>query len=118
VGDPDVFARNAQLDQQAQAGQRGGAGARGHQLDVAHVLAHHLQAVEHRRTHHDGGAVLVVVEHGNLQSLAQLALDVEAVRRLDVFEVDAAKGRLQGRNDVDQLVRVALIDLDVEDIDA
>ena len=35
VGHPDVLARQAELDQQAQAGQRRGAGARGDELDLA-----------------------------------------------------------------------------------
>jgi hypothetical protein len=55
----------------------------------------------------DGGAVLVVVEDRDLHALAQLALDVEAVRRLDVLEVDAAEGGLQRGDDVDQPVEVA-----------
>jgi hypothetical protein len=38
VGDKDVLARNAQLDQQAQAGQRGSAGTGGHQLDLLRGL--------------------------------------------------------------------------------
>jgi len=118
VGHPDVFARQAQLHEQAQAGQGGGAGSRGDQLDLLQVFAHHLQAVEDGRAHHDGGAVLVVVEDGNLHALAQLALDVEAVRCLDVFEVDAAEGGLQGGDDFHQLVWVLLVDLDVEHIDA
>src|SRR3546814_6250533 len=39
----------------------------------------------------------------------------------DVFSsdlIDAAEGRLQRRDDVDQLGRVGLVDLDVEDVDA
>src|SRR5262249_28433027 len=47
----------------------------------------------------------------------QLTLDDEALRRLDVLEVDAAEGRLEARDDVDELVRVALVHLDVEDVD-
>ena len=55
---------------------------------------------------------------GIFMPLAQLLLDVEALRRLDVLEVDAAEGRLERGDDVDQLVRVVLGDLDVEDVDA
>ena len=77
-----------------------------------------LQPVEHRRADDDRRAVLVVVEHRDLHPLAQLALDVEALRRLDVLEVDAAEGGLERGDDVDQLVGVALVDLDVEHVDA
>jgi hypothetical protein len=118
VGHEHVFALNAQLEQQVQAGQRRGARAGGHQLDLARPLADHLERVQHRRAHGDGRAVLVVVEHRDLHALAQLALHVEAVGRLDVFEVDGAEGRLQRGNDVDQFGRVFFVDLDVEHVDA
>ena len=62
--------------------------------------------------------MLVVVEDRDLHARAQRALDVEAVGRLDVLEVDAAEGRLERRDQVDQLVEVLLVDLDVEDVDA
>ena len=42
----------------------------------------------------------------------------EALRRLDVLEVDAAEGRLERGDDVDELVGVGLVDLDVEHVDA
>src|SRR5439155_20212335 len=53
----------------------------------------------------------------NLHALAAFALDVEAFRRLDVLEVDAAKSRLERADDVDELVRIALRDLDVEAVE-
>ncbi len=87
-------------------------------LTSLELLADHFQRVEHRRADNDGGAVLVVVKHRNLHPLAQLALDDEALRRLDVLQVDAAEGRLQAGDDVDQLVRIVLVDLDVEHVDA
>ena len=87
-------------------------------LQSLDVLADHLDAVQDGGADDDRGAVLVVVEDRDLHPLAQLALDVEALRRLDVFQVDAAEGRLQRGDDVDQLVRVAFVDLDVEHVDA
>ncbi|GAB1412640.1 hypothetical protein MASR1M97_13760 [Candidatus Desulfobacillus denitrificans] len=62
--------------------------------------------------------MLVIVEDRNAHALAQFLLDVEAFGRLDVLEVDAAEGRLQRGDDVDQLVGVEFAHLDVEDIDA
>ena len=118
IGDPDVLARNAQLHQQTQAGQRRGAGTRGHQLDFFRVFANDFQAVQNRRAHHDGGAMLVVVKDRNLHAFAQLALDIKTIGRFDVFQVDAAKSRLQRGNDLDQFVRVFFIDFDVKHIDA
>ncbi len=118
IADPDVFARQPQIDQQAQAGQRRSARAGAHQLDLGDVLAHHLQAIENGRADDDGRAVLIVVEHRNVHAGAQLALNLETLRRLDVFEVDAAERGLQRGDDFDQLSRVFFVHLDVEYVDA
>ena len=62
--------------------------------------------------------MLVIVENRDLHALAELALDVEALRCLDVLKVDAAKRRLKGSDDIDELVGIGFVDLDVEHIDA
>ena len=77
-----------------------------------------MQAVEDRCADDDRGAVLIIMENRNLHALAQLLLDVEALRRLDVLKVDAAEGGLQRRDHVDQLVGVRLVDFQVEHVDA
>ena len=104
--------------EQVEARERRRARARADELDLGELLADDAQAVDDRRADDDRGAVLVVVEDRDLHPLAELALDVEALRRLDVLEVDAAEGRLERGDDVDELVRVALVDLDVEAVDA
>jgi hypothetical protein len=106
VGHVDVLDREAEVDDQVEAGQRRRARARHHQLAVPMSLPTYLHAVQDGGADDDRGAVLVVVEDRDLHALAQLALDVEALGRLDVFQVDAAEGRLQRGDDVDQLVRV------------
>src|SRR5690606_31736030 len=111
VRDPDIFYRQPQVDEQVEAGQRGSPRARHDQLDLLDVFLDDLQRADEGRGHTDGRAVLVVVEDGDLHALAQLALDHEAFGRLDVFEVDAAEGRLEPGNDVDQLVGVVFVDL-------
>ncbi|MNS27509.1 hypothetical protein D3C72_594610 [compost metagenome] len=118
VRHPDVFQRQAQVHHQVQARQGGSARAGGHHLDRLDVLAHDLQAVDEGGRHADGGAVLVVVEDGDLHAFTELALDREAFRGLDVFQVDAAEGGFQAGDDLDQLVRVGFVDFDVEDIQA
>jgi hypothetical protein len=65
-------------------------------------LPDHLQRVEERRAGDDGGAVLVVVEDRDLHALPELLLDVEALRGLDVLEVDAAEGGLERGDDLDE----------------
>ena len=118
VGHPDVLPWNAERYEEIQARERGRARARADELDLGDVLADDAQPVDDRSADDDRRAVLIVVEHRDLHSLAQLALDVEAFRRLDVLEIDAAERRLQRRDDLDQLVRVAFVDLDVEAVDA
>src|SRR6185369_5991362 len=117
VGNPDVARRGAEHDQQVEAGQGGGTGPGGHDLDRGQVLADQVQAIEDGGTDDDRRAVLVIVEDGNLHPLTQLLLDVEALGGFDVFEVDAAESRFERGDDVDQFVRVAFLDLEVEDVD-
>ena len=62
--------------------------------------------------------MLVIVENRNFHALPQCALDVEALRRLDVLEVDPAEGWLEAGNDLHDFVRITLVDLDVEYVDA
>jgi len=54
--------------------------------------------------------VLIVVEHGDIEPLPELAFDLEAAWGGDVLEVDAAETQRDTSDDVDEAVRVALID--------
>jgi hypothetical protein len=60
--------------------------------------------------------MLVVMEDRDVHAVAQGGFDHEAFRRLDVFQIDAAEGRLQRGHRIDELVDVQLIDLDVEHV--
>jgi hypothetical protein len=62
--------------------------------------------------------MLVVVENRDLHALPQPRLDDEALGRLDVLQVDAAEGRLQARDDLNQLVGIGFVDFDIEHVDA
>jgi hypothetical protein len=64
--------------------------------------------------HDDRRPVLIVVKDRNVQLFAQTALDLEAARRGDVFQVDAAK---DGRDVFDRahdLVHVFRVEADGE----
>ena len=82
-----------------------------------HLLAHQLQRVHQGRARNDCRSVLIVVEDGNLHRLLQRLFDVEAFRRFDVFQVDAAECRLQQLAGLDDFVGFMGIELDVEHID-
>src|SRR5690348_490197 len=118
VAHEDVLRLHTEPHQHVEAGDPGGARTRRRDFHVTDLLADHDQCIGQRRADDDRGAVLVVVEYRDVHALAQLALDIEAFRRLDVLEVDAAEGRFERRDDLDQLVGVALVDFDVEYVDA
>ena len=81
-------------------------------LDVLHLFAGNLEGVDEARQHHDSGAVLVVVEDGDVQLVLEALLDVEAAGRGDVLKVDAAKARADCLHDADDLVRVLGVEAD------
>jgi hypothetical protein len=87
-------------------------------FDLGDVFVRQLQAVQHGRGRNDGRAMLVVVEDRNVHALAQFLLNVEALGRFDVFEVDAAKGGLHRRDDVNQFVGIVFVEFNVKHIDA
>src|SRR5215468_5784841 len=65
-----------------------------------------VERVEQARERDDGRAVLVVVEHRDVEQLAQALLDDEAFGRLDVLQVDAAPALPQNLDGADELVRI------------
>ena len=117
VAQDGVLVRQAHRLHQLDAGDRGGARAVHHHLDVLDVAAGQMQRVDQAGGRDDGGAVLVVVEDRDVHQLAQALLDDEAFRRLDVLEVDAAEGRPEIAHAVDELVDVLGVDLEVDAVD-
>jgi hypothetical protein len=61
--------------------------------------------------------VLVVVEHRDVQPILQPLLDLEAARRRDVLEVDAAEGRCDPADGVDDVVGGPRVEADGEPVD-
>ena len=84
---------DAELQQHPGDRDAGGAEADHRDLQVLEPLAVDLERVEERGHHDHRGAVLVVVEDGDVQLLAEALLDLEAARGGDVLEVDAAEDR-------------------------
>src|SRR5260364_375057 len=77
-----------------------------------------FQTIEYGRSHDNSRTMLVIVEHRNLHPLAALALDNEALRRLDIFQIDAAECRCKRSNDLDQLGWLLFVHFNIEHIDA
>ena len=60
-------------------------------LHVGNVLAGYFEGVLQTCSRDDGCAVLVIVHHWDVECLLQTLFDVEALRRLDVLQVDTAE---------------------------
>ena len=118
IGDDDVVAFGTETDEQVEAGERGCTGTCRRDLGTGDRFAGQFEPIQDSGSDNDGSPVLIVVEDGNGHPLAQLAFDLETLRRFDIFEVNAAEGRFQGGDDVDETVDVGFGHLDVEDIDA
>ena len=100
-----------------QAGDAGGAGAVAHELGRLDVAAGEVERVDQAGRGDDRGAVLVVVEDGNIKQLAQLLLDDEAFRRLDVLEIDAAPALAEQLHAIDDLVGILGGDFEIDRVD-
>ena len=117
VAHDHIVVRHAHRLDQLGAGDRRGAGAVHHHLDVPDVAAGQIAGVDQPGGADDRGAVLVVVHDRDVHPLAQRLLDDEAFRRGDILEVDAAEARLHQRDRLDELVGILGVELDVDRID-
>ena len=116
VDENDVFLRQTEAVHQMQGGQRRRAGAEADQFRGADVASGQLQGVDQAGGGDDGGAVLVVMEHRDVHLLLQGVLDDEALRGLDVFQIDAAEGGAEAADGGNQLLRAAGVHLDVHGV--
>ena len=117
VAEDQVLVLEADGFEQFQAGDAGGAGAVADDLGVLDLAAGEVERIEQARGRNDRGAVLVVMEHGNVHELAQPLLDDEALRRLDVLEVDAAPAGAEQLHAIDDLVGVLGRHFEIDGID-
>ena len=83
-----------------------GTGARHHDADVLEALVDDDERIQQRSQDDDRGPMLVVVEDRDVQLLPQAGLNVEAARRRDVLEVDAAEDRRNRGHDSHDFVRI------------
>ena len=117
VAEDKVLVLEADGFEQFQAGDAGGAGAVADNLGVFDLAVGEEQRIEQARGRNDRGAVLVVMEHGNVHEFAQPLLDDEALRSLDVLEVDAAPAGAEQLHAIDDLVGFLGGDAKIDGID-
>src|SRR3546814_9419414 len=84
-------------------------------LDILEITVRQIAGVDNPGRSDDSGAVLVIMEHGDVHSLAQRLLDHEAFGRLDILQIDAAKAWLQQCDRIDNRVDILCIEFKVED---
>ena len=101
----------AEVQQQLGRRDAAGPGSGEHEGCVLDLAIRHSQSVDDRSEHGNGGAVLVVVEHGDAQIL-QGVLDVEALGRCDILEIDTAQAGSDGPHRPDNLGGVLRGDAD------
>ena len=92
VDQGNVFALHAHAYIVLSAGDARGSSPVDDNLDLVQALTRQFDGVGQRCTRDNRGTVLVIVENGNVHRLLESFLDVEALGRLDVFQVDAAEG--------------------------
>src|SRR3546814_14860599 len=73
------------------AGHRRGPGPVHDHFQVFEIASGQVRGIYDTRSGDDRSAVLVIVEYGNVHTLAQRLLDYAAFWRLDVFTVDAGE---------------------------
>src|SRR5690606_13271270 len=117
VNHGNVLDRRPETDQQLHAGNGSRTGAQTYDPGIFQLLVRQLQGVDHRGRGDNGSAVLIVVEHRNVALLDQRTLDLEALGRLDILEVDAAEGAGNALDGINEGLRALRLDFDIEHVD-
>ena len=117
VAQDQVLGREADRLEQFEAGDAGGAGAVADQPGRLDVASGEIERIEQARGGDDRGAVLIVVEHRDVEQLAQPLLDDEALRRLDVLEIDAAPALAEQLHAIDDLVGILGGHFEIDGVD-
>ena len=87
-------------------------------LAVLFLPAGDFQGIDGSGQHHDGGAVLVIVEHRDVQLCFQPFFDLKTAGRGDILQIDAAKARGNGFHHADDLLGVLGVQTDRHGIHA
>ncbi|MNC37776.1 hypothetical protein D3C75_863500 [compost metagenome] len=84
--------------------------------DLLHSFAHHPQRIKQPCCNNDGGAMLVIMKHGNVQFFLKPPFNLEAAGRADVLKVDSSEDRADRLDDEDNFLRVLGVQTDGESI--
>ena len=109
---------NAQSQEQLGNGDPGGATTIDRDIQLLQRRATQLGGVEQRGADDDGRAMLVIMEHWHFELQPEAALDLEAARRGDVFQVDGSKTGSDGPHMSHDIVWLARGQTDREGFDS
>ena len=107
VGENHVLLAHSEFYVEPQAAHRCGASSADHEFDLLDFFAGDFERVHQRGRRNDRRAVLIVVKHRNLHLALEPLLDLEALRRGDVLQIDAAERRLQQLHRTDERLGIA-----------
>ena len=117
VAEDEVLGAETDRAQKFEASDAGRAGAVADKFRRFDLAAGEFERVDQAGGGDDRGAVLVVMEDRNVEQLAQLLLDDEAFRRLDVLEIDAAPALAEQFYAIDELVGIFGRNFEIDGID-
>ena len=83
-------------------------------LHITELPAGYLRSIHKPCRRDDCGTVLVIMEYRDITALDELPLYIEALRPLYILKVDAAECRGYRCDDINELLRILLIDLYIE----
>ena len=116
VGHHDVLVFGTQIAVELSASDGGSTSTADDDTHVFDGLADKLQRIQQACTRDDSRTVLVVVHHGDRELSLQTALDLKALRSLDILEVDSAEGGGDSLDRSDECLGLGGIDLDIEGV--
>jgi len=97
--------------------ERGGSRSIHDDAQLPQLLAENVRSIGDGSQTDDGCSVLVVVHDRNIAEFFQLALDLEALWRLDIFEVDSPEGGRERLDHRHEFVFVLLLDTQIDSVD-
>jgi len=117
VKDGHVFRFYAVFQEKAGNGGACCAGAVHDDFDFIDFLASHFEGAKKSSERCDGGAVLVIMEYGDIHDFLQFVFNVIAFRGRNVFQVDAGEVLFQQLYGVDEFILVLGVKNDGDSVD-
>ena len=117
VAHDDIIVRHAHALDQLSAGNRRSASAVANDRNVLQRLSGERTRVDQPGGGDDRRAMLIIMKDRDVHPLFQCLFNDEAIGCGNIFQIDAAKGRFQQFNRVDEALRILGIHFDVDGVD-